>query len=178
MPANRQRSLVSEREIMSMQRFRPQMQIAMALLLLIGTLAAAPASAARAGIVVDLGNGTVLTECVHFGGPTITAFDLLQRSDLAFTFQNFGSLGAAICSIDGVGCQFPAEACFCQCTGTGPCNFFGFFKLQNGQFVFSDVGVSSSILRNKDVVAFAFGDGSAAPAPADIKTICKNQDEN
>lgn len=153
-------------------RLRPQ--FALIFVLLIGSLATTPAHAARGGIVVDLGNGTVLTECVNFGGPTITAFDLLQRSDLAFTFQNFGSLGAAICSIETVGCDFPTEACFCQCPGTGTCNFFAFYTLENGQFVFSDVGVSSAILRNRDVIAFSFGDGSTAPAPQDIQEICKN----
>ena len=153
-------------------RLRPN--LALIFVLLIGSLAAVPAQAARVGVVVDLGNGTVLTECVNFGGPTITAFDLLQRSDLAFTFQNFGSLGAAICSIEQTGCQFPAQECFCQCPGTGTCNFFAFYTLENGEFVFSDVGVSSTILRNRDVIAFSFGDGSTAPAPQDIQDICQN----
>jgi hypothetical protein len=154
------------------------MKCAMGLLVLAVLLGALPAQAAKAGIVVDLGNGNVITECVKFHAPTITAFDLLQLSGLEFTFQNFGSLGAAICSIDGAGCQFPAEACFCQCTGTGPCNFFGFYKLQNGQFVFSDVGVSSSVLRNKDVIAFSFGENATAPAPVSIQDICHGNEDD
>lgn len=158
---------------MSMRHFRLHHGVLIVLAIL-GLLAATPAQAARAGIVFDFGNGQVVTECVHFGGPMITAFDLLQRSGLAFTFENFGSLGAAICSIQSTGCQFPAQECFCQCTGTGPCNFFAFFTQQNGQFVLSDVGVSSAVLHNKDVIAFVFGDGSTAPGPVTIQTICKD----
>jgi hypothetical protein len=162
---------------MNINRFRSQLHGALIVLAVLGLLASTPAQAARAGIVVDLGNGQVVTECVHFGGPMITAFDLLQRSGLAFTFQNFGSLGAAICSVQSTGCQFPTEACFCQCTGRGPCNFFAFYTLQNGQFVLSNVGVSSSVLHNKDVIALAFGDASTAPAPLSIKDICKNDND-
>lgn len=162
---------------MNINRLRSPLNSTLIVLAVLGLLAAAPAQAARAGIVVDLGNGQVLTECVHFGGPMITAFDLLQRSDLAFTFQNFGSLGAAICSVQNVGCQFPAQECFCQCTGTGPCNFFAFFVEQSGQFVLSNVGVSSSVLHNKDVIALAFGDGSTAPAPLTIQQICKDDND-
>ncbi len=161
---------------MNINRLRSPLYSALIVLTVLGFLASAPAQAARGGIVVDLGNGQVLTECVHFGGPMITAFDLLQRSNLAFTFQNFGSLGAAICSVQSVGCQFPAQDCFCQCTGTGPCNFFAFFVEQNGQFVLSNVGVSSSVLHNKDVIALSFGDGSTTPAPISIHDICKGDD--
>lgn len=141
-------------------------------LLLAGGLIAAPAQAAQAGIVIDLGGGNVTTQCVKFQGPMITAFDLLQLSGLDFTFQNFGTLGAAICSVEEVGCQFPAEACFCQCTGVGPCNFFGFYILEDGEFVFADVGISSQILRNKDVIALSFGEQTTAPTGVSVKDIC------
>ena len=36
------------------------------------------------------------------------------------------SFGTAVCSIEGVGCNFPEESCFCQCTGEGPCEYWGY----------------------------------------------------
>jgi hypothetical protein len=146
-------------------------------LLLIGVLVAGPAHAGRAGVVVDFGNGQVVTQCVKFQGPYITGFDLLQRSGLAFTFQNFSGLGAAICSIQSTGCQFPAQACFCQCPdANGNCNFFGYYvqDKHDTSFTFSDVGVSSQIVRNKDVNAFVFGSGTVPPTGYTFEDICKN----
>src|SRR5947209_8977600 len=139
------------------------------LLLVLGLLAPA-AFAGQAALVVNLGNRTI-TECVTFEGPVITAFDLLQLSGLSFTSQSF-NFGEAICSIDKTGCQFPAESCFCQCpNASGDCLSFGLFVLKNGQFVASNVGASHLIMHNGDVIAFAFGTGTA-PEPVTFEQVC------
>jgi hypothetical protein len=153
---------------------------ALALLAIISVIAlfgATPAHAARAGVVVDFGGGNVVTRCVHFEGPQITGFQLLQDSGLTFTFENFGpTLGNAICSIQNLGCQFPAQPCFCQCTGTGPCSFIAYFILQNGAFVLSPVGESTRVVHNKDVDGYIFNDGSTPPPVFTIHQICQETD--
>src|SRR5947209_4167581 len=139
------------------------------LLLVLGLLAPA-AFAGQAALVVNLGNRTI-TECVTFEGPVITAFDLLQLSGLKFTSETF-NFGEAICSIQSTGCEFPKEACFCQCTSTSSsCLFFSLFVLKNGEFVAANVGASHLIVHSGDVIAFSFGNGTA-PAPVTFEQVC------
>jgi hypothetical protein len=117
---------------------------------------------AEALLVVNLGN-RVITECVEFDGPVTTAFELLQLSGLDFTFQTFNQ-GAAICSIENTGCQFPAESCFCQCSATSQgCRFFGLFFVRKGEYVQSNVGASTLVVHQGDVIAFSFEENGAAP---------------
>jgi hypothetical protein len=165
--------------VLSSKSFTARALALLAIASVVALFGAVPANAARAGIVVDFGNGNVVTKCVHFHGPQTTGFDLLQASGLEFTFQNFGpSLGNAICSIEDLGCQFPAQACFCQCTGTGPCSFMAYFVLQNGAFVLSNVGESTRVVHNKDVDGYIFNDGSTPPPVFTIHQICSGEEDD
>jgi hypothetical protein len=128
------------------------------------TLLTPAAFASQAALVVVLENGQTITQCVTFEGPVITAFDLLQASGLEFTSQEF-HFGQAICSIEGTGCDFPTEPCFCQSS------FFSLFFLKMGQFESSHVGASHLIVHNGDVIAFAFGDGTA-PTAVTFEEVC------
>lgn len=127
-------------------------------------LATPAAMASQAALVVVLEGGTTITQCVTFNGPVITAFDLLQASGLSFTSQEF-HFGQAICSIEGTGCQFPSQSCFCQS------NFFGLFALKKGSFEAANVGASHLIVHNGGVIAFAFGDGTPPPAVT-FESVC------
>ena len=73
----------------------------------------------HAGLVVQFGNGVVLSDCIAFNEPQISGIELLQRSRFNFVVDPSGGLGSAVCSISGEGqeqgCQFPLEDCFCQC---------------------------------------------------------------
>lgn len=138
--------------------FRRISIIVLALTLFTGTAA----FGAEAALVVNLGN-RVITECVEFEGPVITAFELLQLSGLDFTFQTFNQ-GAAICSIENTGCEFPAEACFCQCSATSQgCRFFSLYFVRQGEYVQSNVGASTLVVHQGDVIAFSFEENGAAP---------------
>ncbi|HEX7183779.1 MAG TPA: hypothetical protein VF756_18245 [Thermoanaerobaculia bacterium] len=136
-------------------------------------LTSSAALANQAALVIDLGN-RVITECVEFEGPVTTAFELLELSGLNFTFQEF-NFGAAICSIQATGCQFPQESCFCQCTATSPsCLFFSLFFLRRGEFVSSNVSASHLIVHSGDVIAFSFG-GGTAPEVVTFEEVCGTQ---
>ena len=91
----------------------------------------------RAALVVSSGEGQVETACVEFTEPEITGLEVLQRAGMDVEAQVQG-LGAAVCRIDGTGC--PGDNCFCQCTGGGPCLFWNYWHLVNGQWQFSQVG--------------------------------------
>jgi hypothetical protein len=124
----------------------------------------------EAALVIDLGN-RVITECVEFEGPVITAFELLQLSGLEFTFQEF-NFGAALCSIERTGCPFPENPCFCECTATTEtCRFFTLFFLRQGEFVRANVGISRLIVHPGDVIGISFG-GGEAPEVVTFEEVC------
>ena len=78
----------------------------------------------RVDVVVDLGNGNVLTRRVTFTEPTLNGLQVLQRSGLNLEIVTY-SFGAAVCSIEGVGC--PATNCFCN-----PDKFWGYLYWEDG----------------------------------------------
>ena len=78
----------------------------------------------RVDVVVDLGNGNVLTRRVTFTEPTLNGLQVLQRSGLNLEIVTY-SFGAAVCSIEGVGC--PATNCFCN-----PDKFWGYLYWDDG----------------------------------------------
>ena len=144
------------------------------LLLSLTLLTSTAAFANQAGLVVDLGN-RVITQCVEFDDPVVTALELIQLSGLDFTFDDSFTFGAAVCSVENVGCQFPQKACFCQCpSASGGCLFFALFYLQRGEWVFAYTGESCLIVHNGDVIALAWSDGTA-PEVVTFAQICGTQ---
>ncbi len=117
----------------------------------------------HAGLVVQFGDGVVLSDCIAFAGPAITGTELLQRSQFDFNVDPSGGLGSAVCSISGGGeqdgCQFPLEDCFCQCQGL-ECDYWAYYHLQPEGWVYSEVGASSWIVRDGMVDGWAWGPGS------------------
>ena len=139
------------------------------------TLLTSPAAFAnQAALVVDLGN-RVITECVEFDDPVINTIELLQLSGLDFTFDDSFRFGAAVCSIENTGCQFPQENCFCQCSSTSEsCLFFALFYLHRGEWVFSHVGESHLMVHNGSVIGLSWS-GGTAPELVALEEICGTQ---
>ncbi|MCS6845928.1 MAG: ECF transporter S component [Caldilineales bacterium] len=145
-----------------------------------GTLTPAPAVAqegqpSRAGLVVDFGNGTVITRCVDLGpSGQATGEQLLRAAGLSLTAE-YSAMGAAICSIEGVGCNYPMQPCWCQCTSS-PCVYWIYYYLANGQWVYSNLGASSRIVRAGDVDGWVWGAGTsnqgALPPVRTFAEIC------
>ncbi|MCS6845927.1 MAG: hypothetical protein NZ528_16655 [Caldilineales bacterium] len=139
-------------------------RLLLALALLISTLVAAAPTQAHlaapsddphyADIVVDLGDGRVITRRVTFSTPTITGLEALQRSGLNLEVATY-SFGSAICAIEGVGC--PATNCFCDAS-----RFWSYHFWNNGWQMYM-VGASSSTLSSGAVEGWAWGAGDPPP---------------
>ena len=112
----------------------------------------------RAGLVVQFGDGTVLTRCVEFSEPDIRGDELLSRAGLDISAEYIG-MGVAVCRVEGVGCRYPAEACFCQCEGA-PCNYWVYHHLMGGAWQYSGFGADTYHVRDGDVEGWAWGEGS------------------
>jgi hypothetical protein len=111
----------------------------------------------RVGLVVRLGDGSLTTRCVEFGGPEISGYDVLVRSGLNIVAAFDSGMGAAVCAIEGEGC--PVEECL---TCAQP-NYWAYFHLKNGTWVYSPAGVSGYKVRNGDVEGWSWGTGDPPP---------------
>jgi hypothetical protein len=125
----------------------------------------------QAGLVVKFDDGRTLTYCIEFTEESITGLELLRRSGLSFVTASNGGLGAAVCSIDSEGCSDPGN-CFCQCAG-GVCEYWAYFRAQNGAWQYSPTGAGARTIRNGDSDAWIWGGGGSSPggAPADCALV-------
>lgn len=129
----------------------------------------------RVGLIV-VHNDQVIKKCVEFSEETITGYDVLERSGLDFNVDLSNSMGAAICRIDGQGCTYPAEDCFCRCQGS-PCFFWSYWHLDGDAWRFSGLGTSNYEVGDGDVEGWVWGEGSpnrggSLPPPVSFAEIC------
>ena len=119
----------------------------------------------RAGLVVQFADGQTQTLCVAFE-KQITGADLLIRSGLDAVVDPSSGLGIIVCRIDGQGCDYPAEPCFCQCSGSGPCAYWNYFYREPGQdsWTYAVQGALRHTVKPGSVEAWVWGDGTVPPA--------------
>ncbi|MGD8398542.1 MAG: hypothetical protein PVG11_06770 [Anaerolineae bacterium] len=143
----------------------------LALLLLLPGVAAAQAPN-RAGLVVQYPDGSVETWCIAFEGDTISGEDLLARSGLDVLLDPTSGMGVTVCRIEDHGCDYPAEHCFCQCMGGGPCAYWNYFYRDppeagdtgTGAWTYSPLGAMLRDVQSGSVEAWVWGDGHTPPA--------------
>lgn len=122
----------------------------------------------RAALVVDWGDGRVVSQCISFPEESISGYELLRRSGLPIEVDAAGGFGAAICSIDGVGC--PGTDCFCDCPGGNDCVYWSYWHVLNGAWVFSAAGAGNYQVSNGAVDGWVWGPGSVASASPPVST--------
>ncbi len=120
----------------------------------------------EAGLVVKFSDGHTLSYCVEFAEDSITGMELLRRSGLAVVTASSGGAGAAVCSINGDGCNTPGD-CFCKCK-SGTCGYWAYFREQNGAWQYSPVGAGSRTIHNGDSDAWVWGSGQSVPSTAPV----------
>ena len=128
----------------------------------------------RAGLVIRHGDGRVVTACVSFAEPEISGVDLLERAGVSYIAQTGGG-GSAVCKLDGEGCDYPAEDCFCKCKGA-ECVYWAYQSLRGGKWSYSQIGAASFRVKPGDVQGWAWGAGSiqsgAQPPILALDQIC------
>ncbi len=111
----------------------------------------------RVGLIVRFGNGSTITRCVEFSEPEISSYDVLDRSGLNIVASFDLGMGAAICAIEGTGC--PVESCL---TCDQP-NYWSYWHLENGDWVYSNAGSSNHQARDGDLEGWSWGNGNPPP---------------
>jgi hypothetical protein len=124
----------------------------------------------RAGLVIQHGDGRVVTRCVSFQEETISGYDLLAASGLDLNIAA-DSVGTSICRLDGEGCTFPQDQCFCQCTSQ-PCLYWSYWRQSGGGWGYSQLGASNTQVHDGDVEGWVWGEGSiGSPSDSQPPTI-------
>ncbi|MBC7233068.1 MAG: hypothetical protein H5T68_07510 [Chloroflexi bacterium] len=129
------------------------------------TAAAASQPSHRAGLVIQLGDGSYITRCIPFAEDSLSGLELLMRSGLHVV-----TWGGAVCRIDQDGCDYPTEPCFCQCTGA-KCLYWSYWHWREGRWVYSQVGAADYLVRDGDIEGWAWSNGQPPPV-VPVEQIC------
>lgn len=128
----------------------------------------------QAALVVVHGDGRVQTRCVDFAEPQLSGLELLQRAGLEMSLETTG-MGSSICSLDGEGCTYPQQGCFCQCEGA-TCLYWSYWRWENDAWRYSSLGASSSTVAPGALEGWVWGAGAvenAQPPPMiDYAAVC------
>lgn len=117
----------------------------------------------RAGILVRQGDGSIHTACVTFSEPAISGLALLERSGFDVKVAASGG-NAAVCSIQGEGCAFPQQDCFCQCKGAGACRYWAYWHLLDNGWQYASTGAPGYEVPPGGVDGWTWGPGNAGAA--------------
>lgn len=155
-----------------MRRFSRLLILLALPLLLMGWEGSRAQSVNRAGLVVQFGDGNVVTACVQFTSETVTGADLLRLSGMDVIMDPNSGFGEAICKITvgdfSDGCDFPLEACFCQCRGAD-CKYWAYYHLKGNAWEYSQLGASNWLVKDGDVEGWAWGSGSFGGGSFDVE---------
>jgi hypothetical protein len=127
-----------------------------------------PAHAAvhRAGLVIEHAGGRLVTRCVTFMEAQISGLALIQRSGISYQAQPYGSMGEAICQLDGEPSPVPAN-----CLGSGP--YWQYLHRAGMRWVPSQLGASGWMLHDGDLDGWHYTDGAGPPLPAlTVDQVC------
>ncbi len=138
----------------------------------------------RAGLVISFAEDDVRTACVDLG-PTgeMSGEEVLRASGFSTSLVFDPGAGAAVCKIEDTGCDIEQqEPCFCECTlaPSTDCIYWSYYQLQAGQWQFSNIGTSNTIVRPGDVEGWSWsvgeiGAGGIAPPVFSFDDICPAQ---
>jgi hypothetical protein len=128
--------------------------------------ACAAAGSHHAALVVEHGDGSVVSRCVAFSTAAISGEELLNRSGVPWSSQTFGGFGAAVCALDGE----PAH--YVDCPGKD--RYWAVFSARGGaSWQLANVGISALTLHDGDALGVRYvpASGSAA-APVSAAGVC------
>jgi hypothetical protein len=120
----------------------------------------------RAALIVQFGDGSYITRCVSFAEDSVAGLELLTRSGLEASLW-----GGAVCRIQGEGCDFPAQPCFCQCKGSS-CQYWSYWHWRDDRWVYSQIGSGDYRVHSGDLDAWLWGDAQTPPVALSFAEIC------
>ncbi len=137
----------------------------------LGAAAAQGTGAHRAGVVIVPGQGqATVSACVRFSEDELAGLEVLRRAQAALVTQP-SVAGEAVCKIGAIGCDYPAQNCFCQCM-SAQCSYWSYWYQENGAWIYSGKGGSNRLVRDGGVDAWVWGDGNTLPPQVTLDALC------
>ncbi len=137
-----------------------------------GTGPAQPTRAAGAvGIVVRHGDGRILYAYVPLASDHLTGAEALQKSGLTLNVAVGSAYGAAVCAIDGEGCESPKENCFCKSYGSPSFYWHYYTRGPDGAWRNASIGAGNRVLHDGDVDGWSWTSGDSALASVTLAQI-------
>ena len=112
-------------------------------------------TANQAGLIIVHGDGRVVSRCVDFSEPQISGYELLQRSGLDLNIEVNG-VGVAICRLDGEGCSYPQQSCFCG-TESNSSQYWSYWQWTNATWQYSNQGATNQPVQPGAVQGWVWG---------------------
>ena len=130
--------------------------------ILSGCGAPATTDGGRAALVLRGPGGSVQQACVLLRGSRTNGEQFLLDSGWVVSLDAANPMGSIVCSIEGQGCRFPAEDCFCQCGNLGSCSYWAYFiSGADGQWTYSPLGARSQPVHDGDLHAWVWVSGTS-----------------
>ena len=128
----------------------------------------AGAGASHAALVVEHGDGSVVTRCFAFDTAAVTGQRLLDSSGVAWSGQTFGGFGEAVCAVDAE----PEH--YSTCPGSD--NYWAVFVSRGGgAWQLTSVGISSLTLSDGDAEGLRYVPAVGTPAPPPVPAgVCSD----
>jgi hypothetical protein len=137
--------------------------VLMTALALGGCAAPEAGEAGRVALVLRGPGGTVQQACVRLRERISNGEQVLLDSGWQVSLDAGNPMGSIVCAIDGEGCRFPAEGCFCQCSQLGSCSYWSYFTQgADGQWAYSPLGARAQPAVAGDVHAWIWVTGTSA----------------
>ncbi len=135
----------------------------------------------RAGLIIQHGDGTVFTTCVAFDEPSISGLELLIRAGVSVSADSSSGFGTTVCALDGEGCNYPDQSCFCQCEGAS-CTYWVYWHLVSGEWQYSQLGAADWQITDGSVDGWVWGQGDPGggekPPATSFDEICRVEPTN
>jgi hypothetical protein len=107
-----------------------------------------------------------VSRCVAFAEEQITGLQLIQRSGVQYQTQSFGSLGSAVCQLDGEPSAVPAN-----CFGSGA--YWQYFHRRGSAWQPSAQAASASTVHDGDMDGWRYAAGAGQPpAAVTFSAVC------
>lgn len=122
-----------------------------------------------AAVLVVHGDGGTSSVCVPLpAGEAVDGLALLELSDLDVASQYFSEQGGSvICGLDGEGCDFPDESCFCDAG-----NHWGYWLLGEEGWVSAGEGPAKVSVGPGEVQAWRWAGDSEPPPETTFCDLC------
>lgn len=121
-------------------------------------------------VVVEHGNGSVLSRCVAFTADRLTGDEVMKMSAIEYSTNAYGGYGNAVCQVDGEPATYP-PGCW-----TSTSRYWGMFVARaGGPWSVSTLGVSGQSFSDGDALGWHYipqsgGGGGPPPSPEGVCT--------